>query len=126
MSPSLPTIGVAIEADSRNAVRSHEVAVVLAWRSSPIWGSAGMTGACDSANDTPARSSTSSTSVGRAAVAGVGAGVGNGRSLIVQRPTVAAVAPLRDLSERDEVRRAGGARPASGREHGARARLEAR
>ena len=74
MSPSLPTIGVAIEADRRNAVRSHEVAVALASRWSPISGSAGMTSVCDSANDTPAMSSTSSTSVGCAARAGAGGG----------------------------------------------------
>ena len=79
MSPSLPTIGVAIEADSRKAVSSHETAVASAWRSSPIWGSAGMTSVCDSANDTPAMSRTSSTSVGCAAAAGAGAGVGSGR-----------------------------------------------
>src|SRR3954464_4406785 len=57
-------IGVATEADSRNAVSTHEVSDGEASSSAPICGSAGITRVCDSANETPASRRTARTRLG--------------------------------------------------------------
>src|SRR3954469_18188204 len=64
-SPSLPTIGVAIEALTRNPVSTHETVDGLASNSSASDGSAGTTSVCESENATHASASVSRTGVGR-------------------------------------------------------------
>jgi hypothetical protein len=60
----LPTIGVEIDADSRKPLRIHDAAAGLAWTLWLMSGSAGITSVWDSANDTPAMRSTTSTPTG--------------------------------------------------------------
>ena len=64
-SPSLPAIGVAIEALSRKPVSTHETAVGEASNSSASAGSAGTTSVWLSANAMHAAISVSRTGVGR-------------------------------------------------------------
>src|SRR5215213_645267 len=63
-SPSLPTIGVETEADSRKPLRIHDAAAGLASTLALMSGSAGITSVCDSANETPAIRRTTSTPTG--------------------------------------------------------------
>ena len=75
-SPSLPTIGVEIDAESRKPVRIHDVADALASSSRLIAGSAGIVSVCESAKATPASSRTARISTGCFASLGGGGGAG--------------------------------------------------
>jgi hypothetical protein len=70
-SPSLPTIGVATEAESRNAVSTQDADAGLACVSRANSGSAGMTSVWARANEMAARTSTARTWPGRLAGVGV-------------------------------------------------------